>query len=240
MFGTRGAARLIGVNPKVRAGRHDGAVFAHVHHGFRAMTPSDASGGPGTAADAAGPPPPRVFVALKMAADIARELAGLSAPLAGPTVRRVAPGDIHLTLVPPWREPAMADAIAKLACAAERHTGFELVFRHLGYGPDRRRPRLLWAECVADKRLAELRADLLDAFGQTDERPFRPHVTLARLRGNGAKVARKHPLERDLALAQRITSVELMQSPPPGARGYTVLASSPLKAATSVAAPLGG
>ena len=69
---------------------------------------------------------------------------------------------------------------------------------------------------------------LLQAFGQADERPFRPHVTLARLRDKGRAIARKHPIDQDLALTQRVGSVELMQSPPPGGSGYKVLASLPL------------
>jgi 2'-5' RNA ligase len=100
-----------------------------------------------------------------------------------------------------------------------------LTFRHVGYGPEPRRPRFLWADCVASKEIAELRAALLQAFGQADERPFRPHVTLARLRDKGRVIARKHPLDQDLALTQRVETVELMQSPPPGERGYKVLAS---------------
>ena len=177
--------------------------------------------------------PARVFVALKIAGGLAQQLAGYSKEIAGPTVRRIAPGDIHLTLVPPWCERSIPDAIAKLAHVAKRHVAFELTFRHIGYGPDERRPRLLWAECGVDSELAALRADLLTAFGRTNERPFRPHATLARIRGNGARVARKHPFSCDLTLTQRTVSVELMQSPPPGSRGYTVLASLPLGAMAS-------
>lgn len=83
----------------------------------------------------------------------------------------------------------------------------------------------MWAECAAEPTMAQLRAVLLLAFGQADERPFRPHVTLARLRGNAAIIARKHPVDRDPMLTQRVGSVELMQSPPPGGSGYKVLAS---------------
>lgn len=198
------------------------------------MTPRDEESHFGAAvAEGSLPQPVRVFVALKVAADLAQELAGLAAKIAGPIVRRIAPGDIHLTLVPPWREPSIPDAIAKLAHVAAGHVGFELAFRHVGYGPDERRTHLLWAGCVANSKLAALRADLLMAFGQSDERPFRPHITLARIRGNGAKIARKHPFSRDLTLAQHVGSVELMQSPPPGSRGYTVLASIPLAATVS-------
>jgi 2'-5' RNA ligase len=62
-------------------------------------------------------------------------------------------------------------------------------------------------------------------FGQSDDRRFRPHVTVARIRGNGAVVARKQPIDRALAFVQRVETVELMQSPPAGEVGYRVLAS---------------
>jgi len=180
---------------------------------------------------AARPQSPRIFVALKITSDLAQELFGLSAGLEGPAIRRIAPEDIHLTLVPPWNEPSIPDAVTKLGRVVETHPQFELTIQHVGYGPVPKRPRLLWAECAGDDQLAELRRDLLAAFVQTDDRPFRPHVTLARIRNNGAAIARRQPIDRVLALSQRITSVELMRSPPPGGVGYTVLASLPLRAA---------
>jgi len=98
----------------------------------------------------------------------------------------------------------------------------------LNYILNPRHPRFLWVECLASGELAELRAALLTAFECSEQRPFRPHVTLARIRERGGRIARKHPIDRDLVLSQRITSVELMRSPPPSAIGYTVLASVPL------------
>ena len=68
-----------------------------------------------------------------------------------------------------------------------------------------------------------MHAALMLAFGQSDERMFLPHVTLARIR-----------IDRDLALFQEITSIELMQSPLSGGRGYKVLASLPLKNPSSL------
>ena len=175
----------------------------------------------------------RVFVALKMAPDIAQELAQIVRPLERFAVRPIAKEDTHLTLVPPWNEPAVPNAIEKLRLAVESHYAFKLEFRHVGYGPDPKRPRLVWVECAANKELMSLRAALMLAFGKTDERLFLPHATLARIRGNGARVARKCPIDRDLALTQAITTIELMQSPPPGGRGYKVLASLPLKKPSS-------
>ncbi len=179
----------------------------------------------GRVAGAVEPHPARIFVALKIAPAIADELAKVARELEQFPVRLVAPADIHLTLVPPWSEVSIPDAVEKLRRVADRCDDFTLEFRHIGYGPEPRRPRLLWVECVAEPNMAQLRSMLLTTFEQTDERSFRPHVTLARLRGNGAIIARKHPIERDLVLAQHVGSVELMQSPPPGGRGYKVLAS---------------
>lgn len=170
----------------------------------------------------------RVFVALKVAPQIARELAQMARELERLRVRLIAPDDIHLTLVPPWSETSVPGAIEKLRGVAGKATPFNLAFVHLSYGPQPRRPRLLWTECTASTELTALHAALLLEFGQSDERPFRPHVTVARIRGNGAAVARKQPIDRALAFSQQVETVELMQSPPPGEVGYRVLASLPL------------
>jgi 2'-5' RNA ligase len=172
----------------------------------------------------------RIFVALRIAPEIARKLARYGDGLERWSIRPVPAADIHLTLVPPWNEVSIPDAIDKLRRVAELFTSFTLSFCHVGYGPEPRRPRFLWAECIASKEIADLRAALFLQFEQTDERPFCPHVTLARLRDKGRVIARKYPVDRELAFAQRVDSVELMQSPPPGGSGYTVLASLPLGA----------
>lgn len=179
--------------------------------------------------------PMRIFVALRIAPEIALELTRYSRGLEQFSVRPVPPADIHLTLVPPWNEVSIADAVEKLRHVADRFSPFALAFGHIGYGPEPKRPRFLWADCAAGKEIAELRVALLQAFGQADDRPFRPHLTLARLRDKGRAIARKHPLDQALALAQRVESVELMQSPPPGGSGYKVLASLPLGENTELA-----
>lgn len=170
----------------------------------------------------------RVFVGVKLEPGIADGLAEIAQVLAAFRVRRVAPADMHLTLVPPWNEVAPADAAEKLRTALCGVRGFLLTFTQVGYGPDPRRPRYLWVDCTESEELAALRARLLAAFARTEERPFRPHVTLARLRDRGRTIARKCPIDRMLSLTQPVRSVELFQSPPAGESGYRVLASLPL------------
>jgi RNA 2',3'-cyclic 3'-phosphodiesterase len=174
-------------------------------------------------------PPVRLFVGVAVAPEIARELVKLAACLDAPSVRLVAAADLHVTLVPPWAEAAVPGAIEKLCLAARPCEAFWLAFRHIGYGPAPDRPRMLWADCAASREIDIMRMSLLHAYGQTDERPFLPHVTLARIRGNGLQTARRHPIDQELSFTQRVKTVELFQSPPPGETGYRIIASARLR-----------
>jgi 2'-5' RNA ligase len=167
----------------------------------------------------------RVFVGIKLSAGIANELARVGRELERFQVKLVTASDMHLTLVPPWQESSIPDAVDRLRQVADGYGGFALVIEHVGFGPDPQRPRLLWADCAAADELQALRAALLMAYSRSEERAFRPHVTLARIRGNGRTIARKHPLDRSVSFRQWVQSVELFQSPPSGERGYRVLAS---------------
>jgi hypothetical protein len=74
----------------------------------------------------------RVFVGLQIAPAIAKQLVEIAFGLQGPSVRRLAPADLHLTLVPPWNEVSVADTIAKLAGIAAKCDGFLLRFQLWG------------------------------------------------------------------------------------------------------------
>jgi 2'-5' RNA ligase len=167
----------------------------------------------------------RVFIGVKVAPEIAQELARLARSLERFSVRLVPTDDIHLTLVPPWNEASIPTAVEKLRAVTDRFGAFALMFRHLAYGPQPKRPHLLWAECAVADDVILLRAALLQSFGQSDDRPFRPHVTLARIRGNGSAIARRLPIDQELSFTQKVGSIELFQSPAPDESGYKVLAS---------------
>jgi 2'-5' RNA ligase len=176
---------------------------------------------------------PRVFVGLKMALAIAQELAQCAHRLERAPSRFVPCEDIHLTLVPPWNENSIADVVDKLRATSSRLTPFPLTFTRLSYWPNHRRPRLLCVECTPTVELVALQSALSEVLGQTNDRPFKPHVTLARLKRGAKPASAKSALDQDLAFKQSIGTVELFQSPKPPAKGYTVLASVPLSAGHS-------
>ena len=131
---------------------------------------------------------PRIFVGLKIARPIAKELSQHANRLERAPSRFVPCDDIHLTLVPPWNENSIPEVIEKLRVTSRRLAPFTLTFARLAYWPNHRRPRLLCIECKPTEELAALQSALLDVFGQLNDRPFKPHVTLARLK-RGAKAA---------------------------------------------------
>jgi hypothetical protein len=81
------------------------------------------------------PRPTRIFVGLKVAPEIAQALAQLARALERFSVRLIQAADMHLTLVPPWDEPSIGDAIQKLRPVAGRFSAFPLAFQRAEYGP---------------------------------------------------------------------------------------------------------
>ena len=169
-----------------------------------------------------------VFVGLKIGQEVADALAERARFVESPPSRFVSREDIHLTLVPPWDETCIGQAIdERLRAALSGLKPFTLTFTRLRYWPDRHRPRLLCAECLPTDELKSLQQN---AFGQTEDKPFQPHVTLARLQRGGRAAARKNEMDRELSLVQSIDLVELFQSRTQIGKGYQVLASLPLAA----------
>lgn len=106
--------------------------------------------------------------------------------------RWVTPAQIHLTLrflgnVPAEQVTTIAQA---MACAVQGHTAFTLRAQSLGCFPHPSRPRVLWVGLAdpsqALARLNErLTASLIPVGFPPEDRPFHPHLTLARAQTGG-------------------------------------------------------
>jgi 2'-5' RNA ligase len=103
-----------------------------------------------------------------------------------PGARWVPTEQIHLTLA--FLGEVDEAAVERLSgeLARIRAPGFRLCFSGTGCFPDRRRPRVLWVGLVPHPRLKQLAAGVREAVLACgipqDERPFSPHITLARLK----------------------------------------------------------
>lgn len=134
----------------------------------------------------------RTFIALPLPAMWIQQLAATIHELSEvlPSgVRWVAPGGIHLTLkflgeTDSQLVPRIIDALADRFAEAASPT---LVLSALGTFPAGRNPRVIWAgvsggvEGLADLHVRAEQS--VQEFGwSTDSRPFRPHLTLGRVR----------------------------------------------------------
>ena len=104
-------------------------------------------------------------------------------------VRWAGPAGLHLTLkfLGEIDEAAFKRAQAVLGRVASRHRAFPLVAQGTGVFPGERNPRVLWIGFAAEPGLAALQDELertLETEGfPREDRPFRPHLTLGRVKG---------------------------------------------------------
>jgi len=183
----------------------------------------------------------RLFLAIDPPDGINREIARIQSRLqriVTGDVRWVKPGGVHLTLkffgdVPAKEiEPISAASLKAAAVAAP----FTLSFRGLGTFPPARRPRVVYLGMEGDtKRLAafqaEIEAELADRGFPGEERPFLPHLTLARIKS----LEESDRLFRELAESKayeagQFTATELClfkSELAPGGAIYTKLAAYP-------------
>jgi 2'-5' RNA ligase len=129
----------------------------------------------------------RLFVALDIPYDVRAAIGALAIKLRGVCrdARWVRIEGAHITLkfigeVATER----AEDIKKSLANAHVATPIKMSFRGLGFFPNERRPRVLWAGIEAGADLSALAAVVettLEPLGITREkRPFSPHLTLAR------------------------------------------------------------
>jgi 2'-5' RNA ligase len=161
----------------------------------------------------------RLFVALLLGAELGESVAAeVERVLSGARVRRYAPGDLHVTLFflgttpDAWREPLERG----LAGVAARHGPFDLALRRAGGFPERGRERVLWLD-VSEGRpggLARLAADVAGVCtglgARAEERPWRAHLTVARVRGGTRIPGAFHEL--DLGLEWKPKRLALVES----------------------------
>jgi 2'-5' RNA ligase len=145
----------------------------------------------------------RLFVALDVPADVRADLAEWCDRAAPEGVRRVPPSNLHLTLAflgsCYWQD---AEAVSDLLPGLARDAGTLATAGALWLPP--RRPGVLTVALRATPELTALQSDLVAALAgamdfEPEQRPFRPHVTVGRVRrGTRVDVRRElHPPSLD-------------------------------------------
>ncbi|WP_081909000.1 RNA 2',3'-cyclic phosphodiesterase [Deinococcus sp. YIM 77859] len=141
----------------------------------------------------------RLFYALKVPSDVATALAAAQRNLRG-NWRPVRPDQLHITLAYlPAVPPERVDDLKRLGAALTQDVPpLQVRLRGTGYFPNEGSPRVWFVKAEA-QGLSELAGGLragIHALGlDTDDLPFKAHVTLARKKGPAPRLS---PLTFDL------------------------------------------
>ncbi len=163
-------------------------------------------------------PVSRAFVAIRVPAALGK-LSDAMRPLwPVPGVSWVRPENLHLTLrfLGAAEDLQIAALREGLTAIAARHERFTAAIEQSGCFPNRRRPKVIWAGVAdADGRLSALQRDVEEvvcaAGWAPEERGFRPHVTLGRVRARGPSPGSKWSGELP-RLQVPVKAVELIES----------------------------
>lgn len=182
----------------------------------------------------------RAFIAIETTAEIKSALAALQGDLrrAGADVNWTKPDNIHLTLkflgeIDQGRLSELQSACAETAAAFQP---FSLSVNGAGFFPNRQRPRTLWTGLAGEiEKLMEMQRRLdekLAAMGfEREEKAFRPHLTIGRVRSNAnaRELVARAGVYSLPALSFDVREIVLMKSElhRAGAQ-YTALAKAPL------------
>lgn len=132
----------------------------------------------------------RLFIAIDLPEDWKRVLAEPEAHIGwlGRGVRWVEPRGMHLTLkfLGEVEENRLEELNAGLHAACGEISAFAMRLKGTGVFPNPKRPRIYWAGIEAPRELLELQSRVDAAMQKSgfekDEHPFRPHLTLARIK----------------------------------------------------------
>lgn len=187
----------------------------------------------------------RLFVACEVPDDVKDTIGEVIEGLrqkSGTAVRWIKPDGVHVTLkflgeVPTKKLPAVKLAIQE---AVVGHSPFELEFSTIGTFGGREGLRIMWVGIAGDVLRLEalvraVNAALAVVGFEPERRPFRPHLTLGRVRD---EIGTRHRAEIEVAVGKtdvpdvswRTAQVSLMRSRlGPGGASYEVLATFPLR-----------
>ena len=184
----------------------------------------------------------RIFLAINPPAEVRRRVWDAATPLReiAPDIAWIPEPKIHLTLkfIGETDEERIAPLSDAMKEVARTHAAPAVQLATVGAFPNFRRPRVIWMGIEPEPRLELLHHDVelaCDKLGhELEGRPYRPHLTLARVRRPlGAELLK--PLR---LAAKRIRfsdeffarTLDVMQSvPSPDGSKYTVVSTAPMR-----------
>lgn len=153
----------------------------------------------------------RIFIAAPLSENLRNEIKIWRKKYERLPVRWLEDKNLHITIIPPWYEKDTENI--KNICKQVKGKAFDAVFEEIEFGPDLRRPRLIWAEGETPPEIISLKLELEEKLHkQPEKRPFRLHLTLARFRPETFSSFSIKRLKEKIYWRDKISSFNLLEA----------------------------
>jgi 2'-5' RNA ligase len=164
----------------------------------------------------------RVFIAINLPEKVKKKLGEFREKYDYLSVRWTKEPSLHLTLV--FIGYVTDEQLVEICRAAREMTAkfepFFINFKKIILGPSNKPPRMIWLEGEVSKELSGLKNQLEEAllnvnsgFSHRENRPLRPHITLARIKmEQWWQLETKPVVEENFEAQVPVESIEVMES----------------------------
>ena len=188
----------------------------------------------------------RIFIAINLPENVKKRLAEYQDKWPDLPAKWTRKENLHITLIflgylPDEELPEICRITEEIV---SKNSPVSVNLKKICYGPPGKvPPRLVWAEGEKSEALGKLQKDLTDSLlsssgqsagrGKTENRPFLPHLTLARIKAwefRKIEPTERPEIDENVNFTFEANSIEIMESQlKRGGPKYTVLESIPLK-----------
>lgn len=130
------------------------------------------------------------------------------------SVRWLVSKNLHITLIPPWYEKNVDNVKNRLARQSFSEGGaFNILFEKVEFGPDLKKPRLIWTTGKTPKEALNLKKSLEKTLKRKSEyRTWKLHLTIARFREEDFDKFPVKKLDEHVEWKEKVRSFVLMES----------------------------
>ena len=184
----------------------------------------------------------RIFIAINLPEAIKKELLEYQSKWPELPARWTSKENLHLTLafLGNTSDQELTEVYKLMQGIGERHAPFEFRITHLQYGPDTKRPRMVWALIEKSPELLTLQKSVETSLTESSQvhyraetSPYSSHLTLARLKTfelQRMETEEIPDINEEISLRFDVQSIEVMESKlHRGGAEYTVCQSAPLE-----------
>jgi len=183
----------------------------------------------------------RIFIAINLPKEIKEKLLNYQNYWPEVPAKWTKPENLHITLIflGYVREEEIPKILEIVKETAQKYNSFSINLNKIYYGPPGKMPpRMVWTEGERIKVLTNLKSDLEKSLinseirFDSDNREFRPHITLARIRTwefKQIEPEERPKIQEEISLTFPVNSIEVMESElKRGGAEYTILESASL------------